>query len=254
MMTDVNVTPTEDLYRQLQRLAEHFNRALFDAKLPPTMITLQRSAHTAGHFSGSCWRHTSGTSVGELALNPTYFASRPLLALCQTIVHELCHLWQNIDGNASRPGYHNTEWAKKMEEVGLMPSATGHPGGTKTGQKMADYPIAGGRFLQACQSLETAEFVLSWIDRGHQAPPTYRCAIDVNIEMGIEISERLLIPLEILFPEIDERTASPANFQKRKTKYQCPRCGMKVWGKQGMAIACRDCGEDFKESEDNVRG
>lgn len=246
-MTDVNVSPTADLYGQLQWVIDHFNRALFDGDLPSTVITLQRSALSAGHFSESRWRHASGTSVSELALNPTYFASRPLISLCQTIVHELCHLWQHIDGSASRPGYHNSVWAKKMEEIGLMPSATGRPGGARTGQKMADYPIIGGHFLHACEDLIAPNFTLSWADRGQRAPIACRSILDDDIKMAGQISEQLLIPLGNLFPDIDELAGPPASDRKRKTKYQCPRCLVKAWGKRGLAITCRDCGEDFEE-------
>lgn len=38
-----------------------------------------------------------------------------------------------------------------MEEVGLMPSDTGRPGGRKTGQHMSGYPIQGG-LSRSCPS------------------------------------------------------------------------------------------------------
>jgi hypothetical protein len=53
-----------------------------------------------------------------------------------------------------------------MEAVGLMPSTTGRPGGKKTGEKMSDYPIPGGRFLKECDSLVSGgRFDLPWVDR-----------------------------------------------------------------------------------------
>lgn len=246
-MTNVNVTPTADLYGQLQWLTDHFNRALFDAHLPTTIITLQRSVHTAGHFSESRWRHVSGESVSELALNPTYFAHRPLLALCQTIVHELCHLWQQVNGSASRPGYHNRAWAEKMERIGLMPSSTGRPGGAKTGQRMADYPIPGGAFLHACEELTTAEFALNWVDQGQLSTAACRTIPDANIVVSGQIADRLLTPLRDLFPNIDVLPVRPTSPKKIKARYQCPTCFAKVWGKQGLAITCGDCGADYEE-------
>lgn len=246
-MANVNISPTTDLYGQLKWVIDHFNRTLFDGELPSTMITLQRSALSAGHFSQSRWRHISGTSASELALNPSYFASRPLISLYQTIVHELCHLWQHIDGSASRPGYHNSIWANKMERLGLMPSATGFPGGARTGQKMADYPITGGLFLHACEDLIESNFALSWADRGQRAPRACRSILDENTKIAGQISERLLTPLENMFPDIDKPASPPSSDRKKKTKYQCPRCLVRAWGKQGLAITCRDCGEDFEE-------
>lgn len=248
-MTDANVTPTSDLYGQLQSLTDHFNRALFDGHLPTTIITLQRSAHTAGHFTESRWRHINGESVSELALNPTYFARRSLLALCQTVVHELCHLWQQIDGSASRPGYHNKVWAEKMELIGLMPSATGRPGGARTGQRMADYPIQGGSFLRACEELIAAEFALKWVDQGQFSTAACRSIPDADIDVSGRISDRLLLPLRDLFQNINVPLVPHPNSKKVKARYQCPNCLAKVWGKQGLAITCSDCGVNFEELE-----
>lgn len=246
-MLDVNVRPTADLYGQLQGLADHFNRTLFDGRLPRTIITLQRSAHTAGHFSESRWRHVSGELVGELALNPTYFAHRPLLALCQTVVHELCHLWQQIDGSASRPGYHNRAWADRMEQIGLMPSSTGLPGGARTGQRMADYPMHGGAFLRACEELVTTGFALNWVDLGQLSTTARRSIPDTDDGVAGHISDRLLIPLRELFPIVDVPFERRINSRKVKAKYQCPTCFAKVWGKPGLAITCGECRTDFHE-------
>lgn len=250
-MADVNVTPTADLYGQLQRLADHFNQALFNGQLPPTVITLQRSVHTAGHFSASRWKHVTGMSVSELALNPTYFANRPLLSLCQTVVHELCHLWQHMDGSASRPGYHNAAWANHMEAIGLMPSATGRPGGAKTGQKMADYPVAGGAFMKACEELVAAKFALNWIDQNLHTTTANRIVIDDDFAITGEISARLFAPLGSTFPDFEVNALPPARPNKRKAKYQCPSCRVKVWGKPGLHIACGACAQTFEEDSEN---
>jgi hypothetical protein len=43
----------------------------------------------------------------------------------------MAHLWQWEFGSPYKNGYHNTEWAGKMIEIGLMPSDTGLPNGKK---------------------------------------------------------------------------------------------------------------------------
>ena len=58
-----------------------------------------------------------------------------------TLVHEMCHLWQEDFGKPSRGGYHNRQWADKMIQVGLMPTDTGEPGGQLTGQRVTHYII-----------------------------------------------------------------------------------------------------------------
>lgn len=98
-------------------------------------------------------------------MNPAYFAVCPPEEIMQTLCHEMCHLWQHHFGKPGRRGYHNKEWADFMEAIGLMPSSTGAPGGARTGDKMADYAIEGGRFLEAYESLMTDDYRISWMDR-----------------------------------------------------------------------------------------
>jgi hypothetical protein len=64
-----------------------------------------------------------------------------------------------------RGGYHDRVWGAKMEEVGLMPSNTGLPGGKKNGQQMTHYIIRGGRFQKAVYDLLKNGFSISWYDR-----------------------------------------------------------------------------------------
>lgn len=246
-MDHVNVTPTADLYGQLQQIAAHFNQALFEGTLPPLVITLQRSGSMTGYFSASRWLHVDGRTVSELALNSAFFATRPLIALCQTVGHELCHLWQHIDGSASRPGYHNSIWAQKMMEIGLMPSSTGKPGGATTGQKMSDYPLPGGKFLNACKLLVTDGFTFTWLDQGHRMPLDYRSAVETHFNLEGTIAEQLLVPLTSVFPNFERQPPIEIANEKLKTKYCCPSCQTKVWGKRGLAITCGDCNQAFHE-------
>jgi len=246
-MSHVNVTPTADLYGQLQQVATHFNQALFEGGLPPLVITLQRSGAASGYFSPSRWIHCNGMMVSELALNPAYFATRPLIALYQTVAHELCHLWQHIDGSASRPGYHNSTWAEKMIAIGLMPSSTGKPGGATTGQKMSDYPLPGGRFLDACEALATEGFALTWLDQGHRMAVDFRCAVETPLDIEGDIAKQLLTPLGAFFPNLGRRQPLVVANEKLKIKYACPSCQVRVWGKRGLAINCGGCGQTFRE-------
>lgn len=118
-----------------------------------------------------------------------------------TLVHEMCHLWQQEFGRPSRSGYHNEEWADKMAAVGLMPSRTGKPGGRRTGQQMTHYVIEGGPFQGALLAMPR-EYLLPWESGGTQAV---------------------------------------RNQAKTKARYLCPNCGTRVWGKSGLSIACGIC-------------
>ena len=160
------MTPTIQTYAELQRAFDHFNAALFEGQLPPCLIILQRTSRVWGHYSPQRFVHgTDGDQTDEIAINPAYIAAYPIVHTLATVAHEAAHMWQFHFGKPGRRGYHNAEWADKMETIGLMPSHTGQPGGRRTGEKMSDYPIPGGRFLAACDALVTADFTISWLDR-----------------------------------------------------------------------------------------
>ena len=138
----MNDTPTRNMYRYVEDAFDHFNRELFNNTLPKPLLTFQREKNCVGMFMHRRWQNREEGYINEIALNPLYFVTHNPLELSQTIVHEMCHLWQYEFGTPSRRSYHNREWAQKMESIGLMPSDTGAPGGKTTGQHMSDYPLA----------------------------------------------------------------------------------------------------------------
>lgn len=162
---DAAMTPTEQAYAELQQAYDHYNRTLFDGQLPGCLLTFQRAKKTMGYFAPARWVNQTKLKCDEIALNPEYFATSTLMEILQTLCHECCHQWQLHYGKPSRQCYHNREWASKMEEIGLMPSDTGLPGGKMVGQAVRDYCVPGGRFEQATVALLQSGFLLSWKDR-----------------------------------------------------------------------------------------
>lgn len=118
-----------------------------------------------GYVSRGRWVNEREERVDELAINPEYLFGSQLEELCQTMIHEQCHIWQYHFGKPSRKSYHDREWANKMESLGVIPSSTGMPGGSKTGQKMDDYLLAGGPAHLAIEALKKTGFDVPWIDR-----------------------------------------------------------------------------------------
>lgn len=128
--------PTPQTYAELQLAYDHFNQALFSGELPPCLLTLQREKQTHGYYSAKRFVHRDGQSfTDEIALNPSFFSIVPPQEIMQTIVHEMVHAWQFHFGKPGRRGYHNQEWAEKMEAIGLMPSSTGQPGAPRRVKK-----------------------------------------------------------------------------------------------------------------------
>jgi predicted SprT family Zn-dependent metalloprotease len=245
--------PTEEAYAELQQAYDHFNDRLFESKLPGALLTLQREKDTFGYFSRNRFvGRRAGEKVDEIALNPSYFAVVPLVEVFQTLVHEMVHQWQHHFGQPGRTRYHNHEWAEKMEQVGLMPSSTGRPGGRKVGQKVADYAIQGGPFLCACEQLVTDDFRLSWLDR---FPSSKHLAIASNLTSNDlpEAAGGGSAPMHELVAEYASNEAvvgaSPIEIpqgqkQQTRVRYVC-KCDSRVWGRPGLKIACEECKNGF---------
>jgi predicted SprT family Zn-dependent metalloprotease len=260
--------PTSETYSELQLAYETFNAELFDGTLPDSLITLQREKATCGYFSRARFGNRAGAESDEIALNPSYFGVVPVVEVMQTLVHEMCHAWQAHHGKPGRNRYHNEEWATQMERIGLMPSDTGQPGGKRTGDKMADYPIAGGRFLRACELLLTRDFQISWYDR-FPSPEAVRVGQSCY-SASMDLPGPLGAPSQVSpTPSIQSLNGgevlavagvralvamAAAAGKSNRVKYVCEcregtegkaRRPNAVWGRPGLNITCNDCGQPF---------
>lgn len=249
-------SPTDEFYGFMEAAFAHFNNELFDGKLPKCLITVQREKNTMGYFSPDRWSNRNGKKAHEIAINPSYFANHKVIEIFQTLVHEQCHLWQCVYGKQhSRAGYHNKEWADKMEDIGLIPSDSGEAGGKKTGQKMSDYPLEDGLFVNASKRFIESGFSLEWTDR-------YPARIDSSQIRNSEIETDSSTPIshtsnsysllnlhvsDLIKDIIPESVIQQAKSYKAKSTYQCSSCGTKVWGKPGLDIQCNNCNQDFNE-------
>jgi predicted SprT family Zn-dependent metalloprotease len=251
--------PTRETYAELQQAFEHFNACLFGDSLPHCLITLQREKRTCGYFSAARFASLDGSTTDEIALNPAYFAAVPIIETLQTLVHEMTHLWQHHFGTPGRARYHNEEWADKLESLGLMPSSTGRPGGRRTGDMMADYAIAGGPFLAACEQLLTARFQLSWYDRfpaiEHVVTGQWSMATQIQGMAGttppmaaVPALAEAVRPVgqSVAAPDGGPDTVQPLN-KSNRVKYSCTGCAdrVSVWGKPGLKLICGECGQGF---------
>lgn len=251
------LSPTDEFYSLLTRAFDHFNQALFDGRLPHCLLTVQREKNTMGFFSPDRWANSDGKRTHEIAVNPAYFARHKLIEVFQTLVHEQCHLWQCEFGKPSRAGYHNRQWADKMESLGLMPSHNGEENGRRTGQKMSDYPVKDGPFLRACRALVAHGYQLTWVDRITAVSESCQSRFsDVNIiepdgaaeAAGIE--KVLSTTVSDIIPDIEPVEATAAQKSaKAKIKYTCRGCRTNLWGKPGLNVVCGDCNLVFMQQQ-----
>lgn len=226
--------PTPQTYDEWQRAFDHFNRELFGGELPPCLITLEndrRQVH--GYYSAERFAHCDAeTTTDQISLNPYHFRGADPQEPAQTLVHEMCHMWQQHHGDPPRKFYHDKEWAAKMEAVGLMPSNTGAPGGKKTGQRMADYPVNGGPFSIAYSTLRKDGWRPSWYDRKADVDAATAAAAEEAGEDG------------------EGEEAAEESKQGKRVKYTCTgECEANVWGASALAILCGTCNVPFAVAE-----
>ena len=218
---------TKNQFISLENIYSYYNKILFNGTLPDCIINLSRHGGAYGFFISKYWKSQRDNNITahEISINPDHI-NRPEIDWHSTLVHEMCHLWQEEFGKPGRKFYHNRQWADKMEELGLMPSSTGKPGGSCIGQSMSHYIIEYGHFHLAFNDL-----------------------FKTNLSAGDLYDFRLLYkptvgknPAKPLNPDDDNNDTAADDEGKagKRIKYTCD-CGNNVWGKAGLNITCCDC-------------
>ncbi|MBF0379850.1 MAG: SprT-like domain-containing protein [Magnetococcales bacterium] len=197
-----------------QAAFDYFNKKLFEGKLPPVILNFSRSgAKTAAFFAPGRWENGNQKKnerkevLDEISLNPKWLG-RTEEEVFSSLVHEMVHHWQFAFKTPPRKAYHNKEWAEKMLEVGLRPD---NGRGGMTGTKVGHHIETDGAFQKAFAKL----------------PQSYRLPWRVFIEGFVE-------------PPKQPRKSG------KRTKYTCPGCGLNIWGKEDLAVICKDCDLEYQ--------
>ena len=212
-VTPEGLNITKEQYGALQSAFDYYNKELFQGELPRIMLTFSRRSKAVGFFVPRQW-HTEDNTVNthEISMNPDYMKERTFKQFYSTLVHEMCHLWQEVGGEPPRRCYHNKQFSDKMEACGLMTSNTGAAGGKRTGQNMTHYVMEGGKYEKAFE----------------------------------------VMPKECLIPFIADGLIGNKKVKKSTRtpaiKYVCPVCGAALKGKGGLNIKCADCDEFMLET------
>jgi len=231
---DTNTQRPARSHADLDRAYEFLNRELFGGLLPPCFITPQRTRKSYGYFSPDRLSNIDDPreTVSEIGLNPIHFAAQLTTNVLATLTHEIVHHWQHNFGTPSRGGYHNKEWARKMVEIGLIPSSTGSPGGNPTGETVSHYIKPGGRFDVVCSAYLASNSVALFQDRAYRElsdgeSPSNDDPTGDNEPAVRRDSSRL----EKAERERERKAAS-------KTRFTCTRCGQNAWASRNAKILC----------------
>lgn len=192
---------TKAIYDTLYAAFEHFNKALFDGKLPPVMLVLHRRRNAHGYFWQDMWK-TKGSEkhLSEIALNPETMG-RDAKEVLSTLVHEMVHHEQHVFGKPSKSG-HNVEWCEWMERIDLTPIGVGNCKGKRSGSNFTHKIVEGGAFDKAAGAF------------------LKRKTVDMNL--------------------FSKTHAKLRKQDRSKIKHTCENCGTNIWGKEGIHVLCCD--------------
>ena len=206
MNTNRNVS--ERLYDAIHDAFGHFNRELFDSRLPPAIITLHRHRNFVGYFHADQWRERDGDAKHhEIALNPEHMGRSPAEVL-STLAHEMVHHEQHMFGKPTKSNPHNREWVGMMQDIGLEPFNAKDRGKPPTGRAVSHNIVPDGLFARSCERFLAAN------------PDA----------LGV-------------FAIISEAAPKAKKRDLSKVKHTCPQCEANAWAKLGAKLICGDCDE-----------
>ena len=108
---------------QLEKMFRALNTRFFDGKLPEPVITLKKTPGAYGHITcGKTW--TAGTEQRHEINISTATLDRPIEETTATLLHEMCHLYNMVNGikdtSGSANAYHNKRFKETAESHGLI--------------------------------------------------------------------------------------------------------------------------------------
>jgi predicted SprT family Zn-dependent metalloprotease len=202
----IAVTPTQEVYGNLQTAFDKLNAELFEGKLPHVVITLQRKKRAYGFYCRGRFDNGAGVKIDEIALNPQYGNMREPVQVLSTLAHEMVHLWQHCFGKVTPSNHHNHEWGNKMKSIGLPPAPT-RPGGKTTGNSVTHTIDPDGPFAACAPAILEASGNLKGVGDALTGP-------------------------------------APVRKSGKYIKYECPCCGSLARSRPGMVLACGDASHE----------
>ena len=126
---------SKDYEKELARIYDCFNEHFWNNELPEVIITFVPTRKAHGHMtSNPVWYSDNDNPKYELNIS-AYTISRPPSKICETLLHEQCHLYCNIKmikDTSNQGRYHNKRFKAVAEEHGLTAEYTKITGWSET--------------------------------------------------------------------------------------------------------------------------
>lgn len=130
-----NIESSKDIEKELTRIFDRFNHHFWNDELPDVMITFTPTKGAHGHMTNApVWISDTAEYKYELNIS-AYTINRSPQEICETLLHEQCHLYcriNNIEETSNNHRYHNKKFKQIAEAHGLVCENMGYHGWTKT--------------------------------------------------------------------------------------------------------------------------
>lgn len=193
---------------ELYRIFAILNKDKFDGELPEPVITIQKTRMNAyGWFTPDrTWRDKNNeesdeTSYNEINIDPRWFNTRTPADIAETLLHEMCHYYNKMNGIKDCNGQvHNKKFKRVAEDVGLV---------VEKGKSVG--------FGYTSMSDELKTYMEEVVKPNEKAFEYFRTA-PIKMSGG-----------------------GSGGRKKNVFKYTCPECGQEVKAKRDATIKCGVC-------------
>jgi len=213
------VTNMSRLVNQLEKMFRALNADMFDNELDAPVITVTPSSRSYAHYTPwDAWEagdtHRREINIASGTLN------RPLEAITASLLHEMCHMWNdtvlNIQDTSRGGTYHNKAFAKACETHGLICTKTEKYGWSHT---------------------EPSDRLLEWLLDHNELREVEMCRIDPTytaVGVGAHTASGGI------------HTIGTNNGHHRR--YICPCCHTIIRATKAVNVICGDCLQTMVES------
>ena len=224
-----------EIYDFLEKAFNYYNKTLFDSSLPSVVFTLCRNKGVKGYFLSDSFVSKDGKIVNEICINPLYFSKQITEKTLMTLVHEMCHLHQNVLGHKTIPCYHDKAFSNDMKRVGLLTTDTGDENGKGVGFKITQIKIKGGLFEKVTYDFIKENFCIPLRD-------------NLIFEYGEKKVDDFFTGDGLSFFKVQKVCEKEIRHKGgKRVKYTCG-CS-NVWGKKGLKLICGLCNKEFIEAK-----
>lgn len=213
------VTSMSRLVNQLEKMFRLLNADFFDNELDTPIITVTPTAKAYAHYTP--WDAWSSKEEHKREINiASGTLDRPLEAICGSLLHEMCHMYNDTVLNTADTSrgntYHNKYFKQAAEQHGL------------TVEKHPTY----GYCITA-----PSDMLLEWLLEHDELREIEICRTSPGyaaVGVGTHSANGSTV-------------APPCATNSHHRRYVCPCCHTVIRATKRVNIVCADCGEIFVE-------